>query len=90
LGTITLGEIPPSAALDRLRRRRAELGFSTDDEAPLVIDPQTGTAVGGDGLPLHLRRARTTRVSIEANAGICRGMLQHRYAAAGQGEEEDQ
>jgi len=53
-----------------------------------VIDPHTGAAVGSDGLPLHLRRAQTTRVSIEANAGICRGMLRSRYASAGLGEEE--
>jgi metal-sulfur cluster biosynthetic enzyme len=94
LSSMTLGELPPSAALDRLRRRRAELGLSAGDDAPLVIDPQTGTAVGSEGLPLHLRRARTTRVSIEANAGICRGMLQHRYTTPGQGEstqyKEDQ
>jgi metal-sulfur cluster biosynthetic enzyme len=86
LQTMTLGDVPPSAALDRLRGRRAELGLSTGDEAPLVIDPQTGAAVGSDGLPLHLRRAKTTRVSIEANAGICRGMLRHRYPASGQSE----
>jgi metal-sulfur cluster biosynthetic enzyme len=86
LGNMTLGELPPSAALDRLRRRRAELGLSAGDEAPLVIDPQTGAAVGSEGLPLHLRRARTTRVSIEANAGICRGMLRHRYDTSGLGE----
>jgi metal-sulfur cluster biosynthetic enzyme len=86
LHSMTLGELPPSAALDRLRRRRAELGLSAEDDSPLVIDPQTGTAVGSDGLPLHLRRARTTRVSIEANAGICRGMLRHRYITSGQGE----
>ena len=36
-------------------------------------------------VPLHLRKARTTRVSIEANGGICRGMLRHRYDLA---EEE--
>jgi metal-sulfur cluster biosynthetic enzyme len=89
---MTLGEIPSSAALDRLRRRRAELGLSDGDDAPLVIDPLTGAAVGSDGLPLYLRRAQTTRISIEANAGICRGMLRHRYTTSGQGEscEEDQ
>ena len=85
---MTLGDLPPSAALDRLRRRRAELGFSAGDDSPLVIDPQTGTAVATEGLPLHLRRAQTTRVSIEANAGICRGMLRHRYGGAGVGEED--
>ncbi len=77
---LTLGELPPSAALDRLRRRRAELGHASGDDAPLVIDPLTGAAVGIGGLPLHLRKARTTRVSIEANAGICAGMLRRRYA----------
>jgi len=87
LSSMTIGEVPPSAALDRLRQRRAELGLSAGNDSPLVIDPQTGAAVGSEGLPLHLRRARTTRVSIEANAGICRGMLSHRYAAKGLGEE---
>jgi metal-sulfur cluster biosynthetic enzyme len=91
---MTLGELPPSAALDRLRRRRAELGLSAGDDSPLVIDPQTGAGIGSEGLPLHLRRAQTTRVSIEANAGICRGMLRHRYTTSGLGEsaqcEEDQ
>jgi metal-sulfur cluster biosynthetic enzyme len=88
LHSMTLGELPPSAALDRLRRRRAQLGLSAADDSPLVIDPQTGSAVATDGLPVHLRRAQTTRVSIEANAGICRGMLRHRYAGAGVGEED--
>jgi metal-sulfur cluster biosynthetic enzyme len=86
LHSLTLGELPASAALDRLRQRRAELGLPSGDGSPLVIDPRTGDAVGAEGLPLHLRRARTTRVSIEANSGMCRGMLRHRYGTAGQGE----
>jgi hypothetical protein len=83
---MTLGEVPPSRALDRLRRRRAELGLPAGDGAPLLIDPVTGSAVEPGGLPLHLRRAHVTRVSIEANSGICRGMLRHRYRDPGQGE----
>ena len=78
----------PAAAAARGAR-----ACSAGDDSPLVIDPQTGTAVGSDGLPLHLRRAQTTRVSIEANAGICRGMLRHRYPTTGQRQElgeEDQ
>ena len=48
-----------------------------------------------DALPMHLRRARLTRTSIEANTSICRGMLRHRYDdTAGLGHqpqaEEDQ
>jgi metal-sulfur cluster biosynthetic enzyme len=76
---LTLGELPPSGELDRLRRRRVDLGLPAGDEAPLVVEPATGAAVGAEALPLHLRRARTTRVGVEANTGICRGMLRHRY-----------
>src|SRR5580692_1821345 len=84
---LTLGEVPPSRALERLRQRRADLGLSADDDAPLVIDPVTGAPVTADALPLHLRKAKITRVSIEANSGICRGMLRHRSDnTEGQGE----
>jgi metal-sulfur cluster biosynthetic enzyme len=85
---LTLGDLPPSAALARLRQRRAELGLAAGDDAPLVIDPATGDPVSADAAPLHLRRARTTRIGIEANGGICRGMLRHRYESSGRGEEE--
>ncbi len=83
---MTLGEVPPSRALTRLRERRAELGLPCDDAAPLLIDAATGAAVGLEALPLHLRRAQLTRTSIEANSGICRGMLRHRYDTPGQGQ----
>ena len=84
--TLTLGELPPSAAADRLRRRRAELGLPADDDALLLLDPATGEPVEAAAVPLHLRRARLTAVSIEANASICRGMLGHRYRSPGLGE----
>jgi metal-sulfur cluster biosynthetic enzyme len=94
---MTLGEVPPSRSLSRLRERRAELGLPAGDDAPLLIDPVTGAVVPADAMPLHLRKAKVTRVSIEANSGICRGMLRHRYDTPGQGEtllsptsEEDQ
>jgi metal-sulfur cluster biosynthetic enzyme len=85
---MTLGEVPPSRALTRLRDRRAELGLPAGDSAPLLIDPVSGAAVSADALPLHLRKAKITRVSIQANSGICRGMLRHRYNTPGQGETE--
>ncbi len=88
LAGMTLGELPPSRELERLRQRRAELGLPAGDDAPLLIEPATGLPVGDDAAPLHLRRARTTRVSVEANTSICRGMLRHRYDAKGQGEED--
>jgi hypothetical protein len=36
-------------------------------------------AIGVEALPLHLRRARITRVSIEANAVTCRDLFAQRY-----------
>jgi metal-sulfur cluster biosynthetic enzyme len=88
LAALTLGQAPPSGALERLRQRRSELGLPVGDDAPLLIDPATGAPLRDDAVPLHLRKARTTRVSIEANAGVCRGMLRHRYGTSGLGEEE--
>jgi hypothetical protein len=91
LAGLTLGQVPPSRPLDRLKQRRAELGLPAGDDAPLLIDPQTGQPVEPGGLPLHLRKARLTRTSLEANGSICRGMLQHRYDSPGlrQLDEED-
>ena len=83
LPELTLGELPPSRPLDRLRQRRGELGLRADDGAPLLIDPKTGERVSPDQAPLHLRRSRLTRTSIEANGSICRGMLRHRYDSPG-------
>ncbi|MDQ1674548.1 MAG: hypothetical protein QOC98_3110 [Frankiaceae bacterium] len=82
LATTTLGQVPPTPDRERLRRRRAQLGLPSDDAAPLLVDPATGTAIGVDALPLHLRKARLTAVSIEANGGVCRGMLAARYPGA--------
>lgn len=92
---MTLGQVPPSAALQRLRERRLELGLPAGDDAWLLIDPKTGEPVSPDSLRMHLGRARLTRTSIEANGSMCRGMLGHRYNdTAGLGQqpqaEEDQ
>ena len=81
LGELTLGDVPPSAELTRLRQRRAELGLPAGDDAALLIDPQTGAAVAADAVPLHLRKARVTQAGIDANTSICSGMFRHRYSA---------
>jgi metal-sulfur cluster biosynthetic enzyme len=79
LREMTLGDVPSSAELTRLRRRRAELGLPAGDDAPLLIDPVTGGPVAAGAVPLHLRRARVTQTGMEANTSICSGMLAHRY-----------
>ncbi len=62
-------------------RGAAEIGLPADDGSPLLVDAVTGKAVGAEGLPLHLRRARLTQVNMEANGSICGGMLRHRYGS---------
>ena len=86
---LTLGDLPVSDDKERLRSRRAELGLPSDDESALLVDATTGDPVGEDALPMHLRRARLTRVNTEANGSMCRGMLAHRYGSRGQGEVEE-
>ena len=90
LPSLTLGQVPPSGPLTRLRERRAELGLPAGDGALLLIDPATGDPVPAAAMPLHLRKAQVTRVSLEANGSICRGMLAHRYDSPGLNEEEQQ
>ena len=90
LRSMTLGQVPPTRGLARLLERRAELGLPASDDAPLLIEPATGQPVAADQVPLHLRRARTTRVSLAANGSICRGMLRHRYDSPGPGEPSGQ
>ena len=63
---------------DRLRRHRKRLGLAVDADAPLIVDEE-GNRIEVDDLPMRLRLARTTRVSIEGNAGLCRGLLATRY-----------
>ena len=80
LAGLRLGEVPPSPDLDRLRERRAQVGLPCGDDAPLLLHPD-GEPVGATQVPLHLRRARLTGVSIESNGGMCRDLLAKRYAA---------
>ena len=74
-----LGDLPPSPDLDRMRERRAQIGLPYGDDAPLLVHPD-GTPVTVDQVPLHLRRARLTRVGIEVNTRTCRDLLAKRYA----------
>jgi metal-sulfur cluster biosynthetic enzyme len=78
LAAMRLGDVPPSPDLDRLRQRRAAVGLPHDLDAPLLLHPD-GAPVTVDQVPLHLRRARLTRVGIEANAHTCRDLLATRY-----------
>jgi metal-sulfur cluster biosynthetic enzyme len=73
-----LGEVPDSEAFERYLERRRELELDVSPGAPLVVDPD-GRKVPEEAVVEHLRFARTVRVSIEGNAGLCRGLLATRY-----------
>ena len=87
---VTLGDLPPSPGADRLRRapgRARPAGRRRRAAADRPGDRRRGAA------PARCRctcgKAQVTRVSIEANGSICRGMLRHRYDhEAGLGEED--
>jgi len=79
LVALTLGAVPASPELDRLRQRRSDLGLPAGDAAPLLLDPATGERIAEASVPLHLRKARVTQASIDANTSICSGMFKARY-----------
>jgi metal-sulfur cluster biosynthetic enzyme len=81
LAALTLADLPPSADRDRLRSRREELGLPAGDDDPVLLQLD-GTPVSDTDVPVHLRRSRTVRVSMDANSDVCRQLLAERYPAA--------
>ena len=78
LAEVRLGDLPADDHTAALRRRRTALGLPDRPDALVMVD-HTGAGYGPDEVPLRLRRARATRISIEGNAHFCRGLLRTRY-----------
>lgn len=78
LPSLRLADLPSSPAAERYLERRAELGLDMSPGAPVVVTAN-GTRVAGTRIEEHLRFARTIRISVEGNAGLCRGLLATRY-----------
>jgi metal-sulfur cluster biosynthetic enzyme len=78
---MTLSDVPPSPALVSYLRRRVALGLDCSSDSPLLLD-ERGVRVSAEEAPLRLRFARSVRVSVEGNAGFCRGLLHTRYPEA--------
>jgi len=74
LAGMRLEEIPSSEAKEKYLSRRDELGLDVSGDAPFVVDPD-GRRIPEEAVVQHLRFARVTRLSIESNAGFCRGVL---------------
>jgi metal-sulfur cluster biosynthetic enzyme len=83
LAELTLGQVPASEELRRLRQRRAALGLPAGDDAPLLVRVEDGSPVPVEQVPLHLRRARVTRTGIDVNGEYCRSLLATRYELPG-------
>jgi len=86
LARMRLGEVPYSETREKYLGRREELELDVSVDAPFVVDPD-GRKVPEDAVMQHLRFARVTRLSIEANAGFCRGILAARHAVEDPEEE---
>jgi metal-sulfur cluster biosynthetic enzyme len=78
LAEMRLEEVPASEAFEKYLSRREELGLDVSAEAPFVVDPN-GNQIPEKAVVEHLRFAKLTRLSIEGNAGFCRGLLATRY-----------
>jgi metal-sulfur cluster biosynthetic enzyme len=73
-------ELAPEAAA-AVARRRERLGLLSGT----ALCADDGSPLTEERLPGWLRFARTVRVSIEGNAGFCRGLLETRYHLARSG-----
>ena len=62
----------------RCRELRSELGIDASDDAPAFVRGD-GTPVPAPELARFARMASLTAISLEANGGVCRSLLQVRY-----------
>ena len=85
LGQARLRDLPDDAATSALLRHRHSLGLPTTPGALVMVDHQ-GRGHAPDTVSMVLRRARSTRISIDGNAHFCRGLLRTRYP----GSQRDQ
>jgi metal-sulfur cluster biosynthetic enzyme len=86
LAALRVCDLPDSPEAEAYLERRRELGLDASPSAPVVVRPN-GEAVLAADVARHLRLARTVRVSVEGNAGLCRGLLRTRYGIADPEEE---
>jgi hypothetical protein len=84
-GEVRLADLPDGPTTEALLRRREALGLPADPASAVLVDAG-GRRPEASQVTLHLRRARSVRISIDGNAHFCRGLLATRYPGA----EDDQ
>ncbi len=67
---------------DRCRELRAALGLDARPEAPAFVAAD-GVPVGAADMPRFVRMTHLVSLSLEGNAGLCRGLLKTRYDLEG-------
>ncbi len=75
-----LFDLPPGPEKASLLHRRTYLHLSTEPDAYLMSDA-LGRRIKEADVGLQLRFAKATRVSIEGNGTMCRGLLKVRYGS---------
>lgn len=75
----SIGELPDGPEARRCVELRRQLGISVAPDAAAFVLP-SGEPLLADQLRRWLRTARLVRTSLEANGGICRALLEVRYA----------
>jgi metal-sulfur cluster biosynthetic enzyme len=75
---MVLSDLPATEETAAYLERRALLGLDTSANAPFLVTPD-GTPIASDSVHDHLKFARAVRVTIEGNAGFCKGLLATRY-----------
>jgi metal-sulfur cluster biosynthetic enzyme len=85
VGGVTLADLPDGPTTEALLRRRAVLGLPAGPASAVLVDAD-GRRPDRAQVALHLRKARSVRISIDGNAHFCRGLLATRYPGA----EDDQ
>jgi metal-sulfur cluster biosynthetic enzyme len=80
LARLSLADVPPSEEARHYLARRADLGLDDSPGARFVVTA-AGDPVDADRMAHQLRIGRSVRVSIDGNAGLCRGLLATRYGS---------
>jgi metal-sulfur cluster biosynthetic enzyme len=78
MGRVVLGDLPDDSVTRALMKRRGTIGLPSSPDSLVMVD-HDGNDYAEIDVPLALRRARSTRISIDGNAHFCRGLLRTRY-----------
>ncbi|GGH99979.1 iron-sulfur cluster assembly protein [Pseudarthrobacter oxydans] len=82
MGNVRLWDLPEGRNKEALLRRRTALGLPGGTNSIVLVNHE-GHPYPAEAVPMALRRARSTRISIDGNAHFCRGLLRTRYDGSG-------